>query len=105
MATNTWTLWQKKVVRAIKADPKKATALAVLVAVMVGMWAKALSGFGGPDNASASAHHARPVIDLTTGGPVNFGGGAGGGNESWQQLLEWARQPITPVTRNLFSYD
>ena len=97
-----------KVVRQAKADPRKASVLAVLVAVMGVMWFRVLSNGAGP--ASASAYAA--------------GGGAGGTGSAFANnpteplrpagrqsaaaaaLQEWARNhAVVPLTRNLFVTD
>ncbi|HEY7115414.1 MAG TPA: hypothetical protein VH475_02445 [Tepidisphaeraceae bacterium] len=97
-----------KLVRQAKADPKKASVLAVLVAVLAFMWFRALSGTGGGP-ASASAMFAGE----------GSGGSAGGYavpdnlrlpsqvSPAQAALQEWARRPIAPLSRNLFviNYD
>src|SRR5687768_11955138 len=80
----------------VKAEPKKAAALVLLVVVLAGMWVKIFI-FGDPRTVTA--------------GPL---GGDKGKNErtyiSNQQispasrsLLEWTKKPITGTKRNLFA--
>lgn len=89
--------WQFNLVRAAKADPKKAAALATLAVVMTFMWIRVLGGSSGP--ASASAHVSGPAQ------PDNAGGFATGPKPSamHEALREWASRPISPLNRNLFA--
>jgi hypothetical protein len=98
-------------VRQAKADPKKATALAVLVTVMAVMWYRVMAG--GPSSASAYQ------VPGSFGASTAFGAGPGTPTSAdalrpnrsaaaTAALQEWAlRRPIAPLSHNLFvvNYD
>ena len=82
--------------RQVKSEPKKAVALVVLMALLVGMWAKiflfteprhASGGTGGGANIKVPT----PDTLRTQLSPAS------------RSLLEWTRKPITGTKRNLFS--
>src|SRR4051812_45846242 len=88
--------WSDSMFRQFKAEPKKAAALALLVALLVGMWVKIFL-FGDPRPAAAGAgtgentrvgtsHSASPGVSVAS-----------------RSLLEWIRKPITGTKRNLFA--
>jgi hypothetical protein len=97
-------------VRQAKADPKKATVLAVLVTVMGLMWYRVMSGAGGPASAAAyqvgnlgasTAYGAPSPTSADAPRPARSAAAAAA-------LQEWAlRRPIAPLSRNLFvvNYD
>ena len=69
---------QRGVMRQVRAEPKKAAALALLLSLMGAMWAKVLvseSGHGPPGQASASEQHRR-------GWSNGASAGAGGGSDT-----------------------
>lgn len=87
-----------RLVELLKRDPKRTAILAVLVAVLGGMWAKMLlKGSGVPATASAAS---------TLSAPVGVGPGSVKHNPrtdmSFDALERWATGPVAPVTRNLF---
>lgn len=104
---------QRGVMRQVRAEPKKAAALALLLSLMGAMWAKVLvseSGHGPPGQASASEQHRR-------GWSNGASAGTGGGSDTRkgaqfrgavsprgaaESLREWADGPINDANRNLF---
>jgi hypothetical protein len=97
-------------VRQAKADPKKATALAVLVTVMAVMWFRVMSGAaGGP--AAASAYQVPGALGASTAfaaAPSDTAARPSRSAAATAALQEWAlRRPIAPLSRNLFvvNYD
>src|SRR4051794_23069925 len=99
-------------VRQAKADPRKATILAVLVTVMGLMWYRVMSGSG---PASAAAYQvgnfgASTAYGAPTGGPPPSAAPPRPARSAAAAaaLQEWAlRRPIAPLSRNLFvvNYD
>jgi hypothetical protein len=89
--------WQERLTARLKAEPKRAAMLAVLVAMMGLMWVKALTRSGmSPSGASASmdsAAYAAPAGDADLKPRLS---------RSSQALQEWARTPLPLVHRNLF---
>src|SRR5437868_11657380 len=87
-----------KLMDAAKADPKKAGFLTILVAVLAVMVFKRLSDHApGPSIALASTSaEATGTATDTPGHVAAKPDGAGA-------FAEWVRQPIGPVTRNLFA--
>jgi hypothetical protein len=83
-------------VRSVKAEPKKAAALALLAVLLVAMWAKIFL-FGDPRPLSAGSLGAEKVkVDR----PDTLRNQLSPASRS---LLEWTRKPITGTKRNLFS--
>jgi len=86
----------ESMVRQVKAEPKKALALALLVAVLVAMWLK-IFVFSDPRQATAG----------TANGQNSKAGTSYISNlqlsPASRSLLEWTRKPITGTKRNLFS--
>jgi hypothetical protein len=91
--------WQMNVLKAAKADPKKATILVLLVTFMAFMWLRLLGGnTAGPATASAS------VTEFQIPGPSdNAGKFSARFNAMHEALREWASRPVSPLNRNLFS--
>src|SRR4051795_9918968 len=83
-------------VRQVKAEPKKAIALALLVAVLVAMWVK-IFVFGDPRTATAGVSSGENLKDGRSH-ILNFQVSPGRGS-----LLEWTKKPITGTKRNLFA--
>ncbi|HEV8377535.1 MAG TPA: hypothetical protein VGP99_01700 [Tepidisphaeraceae bacterium] len=83
-------------VRQVKAEPKKAAALALLVAVLVAMWAKIFL-FSDPRPVSAGASGGEKVKAVT---PYTLNQQLSPASRS---LLEWTKKPITGTKRNLFA--
>jgi hypothetical protein len=86
----------ESLIRHIKAEPRKAAALALLVVVLGGMWAKIfLFGDTVPTPASARGvdglRGRTPDSNRTSTSPA------------MQALLDWTKKPITGTDRNLFA--
>jgi hypothetical protein len=91
-----------KLIRAAKADPKKAGVLGVLVAVLATMWVRmAMNGGAGPTPAGAV------TVSTSDNGLSSPGSGASRATApsaaSAAALGEWRNQPVSPVVRNLFA--
>ncbi len=85
-------LLDNRLTQAVRADPKKAGVLGVLVLAMAGLWARAwMSGDAGPQIAHAASQSVAP----TAGGKDVTGNGAA--------IAEWSRGSIQPLGRNLFA--
>jgi type II secretion system (T2SS) protein B len=83
-------------VRNVKAEPKKAIALALLVAILATMWAKIfLFGDTTPPQAVANPGGRTPT---GTSGTSNSGMPVGS-----RTLVKWTLEPITGTKRNLFA--
>ncbi len=87
--------------RSIQEDPKRATILAVLVVVMLVMWARlALGGKSAPAQAEASMSAAATDIQAARSADNlqrrSFSAHA-------ERLSEWIAQPVGPMGRNLFA--
>ena len=99
-------------VRQAKADPRKATALAVLVTVLAVMWYRVMTGAG---PSSASAYQVAAGLGASTAFAAGPGTPTGAdparptrSAAATAALQEWAlRRPIAPLSRNLFvvNYD
>jgi hypothetical protein len=97
-----------KVVRQAKADPRKASVLAVLVAVMGVMWYRVITGGGGPASASAYAAGANASASAFAPSPADVYRPTGRLSAAAAALQEWARtRPVVALSRNLFvtNYD
>src|SRR5207245_10990138 len=88
--------WSESRVRQVKAEPKKAAALVLLIAVLVGMWAKIFL-FADPRPATAGASMGEK---LKTGTSYTSNLQLSPANRS---LLDWTKKPITGIKRNLFA--
>jgi hypothetical protein len=82
--------------RHIKAEPKKAAALLLLMAVLIGMWAKIFL-FSEPRQVSAGVSSGEKVKVAT---PYTLNQQLSPASRS---LLEWTRKSITGTKRNLFA--
>jgi hypothetical protein len=86
----------ESMVRQVKAEPKKAIALALLVAVLVAMWLK-IFVFSDPRHATAgTANGQNPKTGTSYTSNLQL-------SPASRSLLEWTRKPITGTKRNLFS--
>jgi hypothetical protein len=92
--------WTEPLLKPMRASPKKFTAMIGLGLVLVIMLGRLLLGGSGPSNASASI----------PSGAAKSGGLARSGEDylldpaqDQTELLQWARQPIVPLQRNLFA--
>src|SRR5437762_1599814 len=84
------------IVRNVKAEPKKAVALLLLVAILATMWAKIFL-FSEPNQPTAAPPPAGGPRDSRSGNinsPVPAGSRA---------LVKWTLEPITGTKRNLFA--
>jgi len=82
--------------RQVKAEPKKAAALLLLMAVLIAMWAKIFL-FSEPRQVSASAsagQNSKVPTSYTLNQQLS---------PASRSLLEWTRKPITGTKRNLFA--
>ena len=86
----------ESMVRQVKAEPKKAAALAILVAVLVAMWLK-IFVFSEPRTATAG-----PSAGENLKGPRSYTSNLQLSPAS-RSLLEWTKKPITGTKRNLFA--
>jgi hypothetical protein len=88
--------WSDSMFRQVKAEPKKAAALVLSVAVLVAMWVK-IFVFADPRQVTAG-----PITGATpkAGGSHSPTQPLTGANRSF---LQWIRQPITGTKRNLFA--
>jgi hypothetical protein len=88
--------WPESMTRQVKAEPKKAVALAVLVLLLGGMWAKIfLFGDSIPTPAGASVGDKSRIGRTDTSNQQV--------SPASQILLNWTRKPITGTKRNLFA--
>jgi hypothetical protein len=88
--------WQERLVARVKAEPRRAVFLAVLVAIMGLMWVKALSRGGmTPSTASAS-------MDSSAYAAPARAEARGRLSQTSQALAEWTKTPLPLVHRNLF---
>jgi hypothetical protein len=105
MAANPIKRYSDKLVAQAKADPRKASILAVLSVIMVFSWYRMAGG----DAASGPARATASVTPVPAGGsllPDNLRTPTNN-SATVQALLEWQRRPIAPLSRNLFviNYD
>jgi len=99
MPANPLTTWTDNLLRQAKADPKKATVLAVLLVVMVFMWFRLFGGSSaGPSTASANVVGARSAF-----GPAGDLPRSGNRTGSLQSFQEWSQAAVAPLSRNLFA--
>jgi hypothetical protein len=99
MPANPLTTWTDNLLRQAKADPKKATILAVLVVVMIFMWFRLFGGSSaGPAAAAANVIGARSSFGPT--GDLPRSGNRAGSTQSFQ---EWSQAAVAPLSRNLFA--
>jgi hypothetical protein len=90
---------QLNLIKAAKAEPRRAAVLAVLLALMGLLWMRVLGGpAAGPSTASAHPTDLRPP------GPVNNPGGPAARLTAMHEALkDWASRPVSPLNRNLFA--
>jgi hypothetical protein len=103
MAANSLENLAKQLIKQAKAEPQKASVLAVLLVIMIVAWARMGGGAPGASKALATVDP-RAASGLTTDNyrlPSK-------GNTGFPALVEWADRPIAPqLTRNPFvvNYD
>src|SRR2546426_1792883 len=86
----------ESIVRNVKAEPKKAVALLLLVGILGTMWAKIFL-FTEPTQTVANPYlNGKPPVG--TSGNTNPGMPAGS-----RVLVKWTLEPITGTKRNLFA--
>jgi hypothetical protein len=90
--------WQLNVIKAAKADPKKAAALVALIPILSFMWIRILNS--GPS--SVSARYVGPSPGTPTDNALHPGSGPRT-NAMHEAIKEWASRPISPLNRNLFA--
>ena len=90
---------QRKIVRAVQADPKKAAVLTILVIALSFMWVRRLSGGkSGPQSTRASIAARSDKENLARNQGTNRGGG-----DAAASYIEWRTAPIQPLARNFFA--
>jgi hypothetical protein len=95
--------WSEKVLESFRDSPKKAAVLGGLCVMLVALWLKMFVGGKTPSSALAApaqTQEVRVVDDLDA--PVTARKWAGEAGES-ASLMQWARQPVEPIKRNLFA--
>jgi len=101
MARATPKSWQDRLAAAVRAQPKKAAALAALTLAMGGLWVKMIA----TDGPAAARAVAPPAAMQAAGGmdvtavPVVPSGAA----DAATKLREWVDGDVTPLGRNLFA--
>ena len=91
--------FQLNLIKAAKAEPRRAAALAALLTVMAFLWIRVLGGSSaGPSTASAGISDLRPLASAH-----NPTGPAARLTAMHEALKEWASRPVSPLNRNLFS--
>jgi hypothetical protein len=88
--------WSEKLSQNIRRSPQKAAMLAGLAVILAVMWARMMMGGGGPGGAAAAIPPS-PIMTAPNDLP------AMGRADRTTLLLQWARQPIVPMRRNLFA--
>jgi hypothetical protein len=88
--------WSEKLMQTVQRSPQKAAMLGGLAVVLVVMWARMFGGAQGPGGAAAATPTV-PIMNAATDLP------APGHTDHTTILLNWARQPIVPMHRNLFA--
>jgi len=90
--------WSEKLGNRLKASPQKSAVLCGLGLVLVVMWARMFMGGHTPSGAAAATPSGLPIIasqnDLNV--PTHP-------TDHANVLLQWARQQIVPMRRNLFA--
>ena len=90
----------KRIQAALRGDPRRATIFLVLLTVLLVMWARLFMGNHSP--AQAVAEHLVAAVD----GSASDNTTAPRTTRRQQtglSLSDWARQPVNPLSRNLFS--
>jgi hypothetical protein len=94
--------WSEKLLKPMRASPKKSAVMVGLALILFVLVLRTMVGSSGPTSASAS---------LTKQGPGTLSAAIGQSAEGYVHhatardlaILEWARQPIIPMTRNVFA--
>jgi hypothetical protein len=90
---------QRKIIRAVQADPRKAAVLTILVVALSAMWVRRLAGGGaGPSQSNASI---AATSDKENFSRTHAAGRAG--NDAAASYIEWRSAPIQPLARNFFA--
>ena len=90
---------QLNIIKAARAEPRRAAALAALLVVMALLWFRVLGGASaGPSAASAQPSDLAPF-----GSPHNPTGPTARVTAMHEALKEWASRPVAPLNRNLFA--
>ncbi len=93
--------WQTRLTQRVKAEPKKAVVLGVLIVLMAGLWGKMMSKDGegsGPASASAAIDYAAaaPTVSSLPLTPTK---------NSSDSFREWLSGRLPLVSRNLFAVE
>jgi hypothetical protein len=90
---------QRRILRAVQADPKKALVLSVLVIALSLMWVRRMSGGKtGPQSSAASIAATSDKENSARSHAANRGGADAGSS-----YIEWRSAPIPPLARNFFA--
>jgi len=90
---------QRRILRAVQADPKKALVLSVLVIALSLMWVRRMSGGKtGPQSSAASIAATSDKENLARARDANRPG-----TEPGASYIEWRSAPIPPLARNFFA--
>ncbi len=100
MADGSSTFWSEKIVKPFRASPQKSAILGGLGVLLVVMWVRLLAGNHGPAPAQAAP---APQFDVSTIGDDSSGADERHAASQAPSFLQWTRQPIAPVQRNLFA--
>jgi hypothetical protein len=90
--------WSEKLANRLKASPQKAAVLCGLGLVLVVLWARMLMGGHIPSGAAAATATGLPII-----APQNDLNVPTHPTDHANVLLQWAREQIVPMRRNLFA--
>src|SRR5687767_6154422 len=90
---------QRKIVRAVQADPKKALVLTILVIGLSSLWVRRLAGNGsGPQSSRASIAATSDKENSARNSAAHRGG-----TDAAASYIEWRTAPIQPLARNFFA--
>jgi hypothetical protein len=90
---------QRKLMTAVRADPKKAAVLTILVIALSLMWVRRLAGGNsGPQSSNASIAARSDKENAARHESAQRGGG-----DSGASYIEWRTAPIQPLARNFFA--
>jgi hypothetical protein len=86
----------ESLVRHIKSEPRKAAALALLVIILAGMWAKIFVFDEATPAPAVGAQRENSAVRRTDSFPRES-------QQASRSLIDWTRKPITGTRRNLFA--
>ena len=103
MPTPAISTWTDKLLQPMRASPKKFSVMIGLALILLVLVLRLLLGSTGPSSASAS-------VSRWVGGTISTASARGADSDAPQRIspqqwaiLDWARQPILPLKRNLFA--